>query len=93
MTQDASNTPAAVLARPLARVEGWEDRSAWALFAGSVIFFALSTWLLLEPGMPAWERRLMSLAVIALWLAFVLDYLIRLALARGARTVLSKQAL
>ena len=84
MTQDASNSRA-VPARPLARVEAWEDRSAWALFAASAIFFALSTWLLLEPGMPAWERNLMSFAVVALWLIFVLDYLIRLGLARGAR--------
>ena len=35
--------------------------------------------------MPAWERNLMSFAVVALWLIFVLDYLIRLGLARGAR--------
>ena len=84
MTQDASNSRA-VPARPLARVEAWEDRSAWALFAASILFFGFSTWLLLQPGMPAAAQGWMSVAVIALWAVFVVDYLVRLGLARGAR--------
>ncbi|WP_460801800.1 hypothetical protein [Microbacterium sp. GXF6406] len=40
MTSDPAPAP-----RGLARVSVWEERTAWPLFAGSIVFLATLTWI------------------------------------------------
>lgn len=68
----------------LTRVVHWEDRTAWFLFAGALAMFGLSTWVS-AASVPASTTALVLLVVFVLWLVFIADYLVRLALAAGAR--------
>lgn len=69
----------------LDRVRAWEDRTAWPLFGGSIIFLAALTWLWVAEvsSGPAFAMGVSTLS--ALWTWFLVDYLIRLWLARGDR--------
>lgn len=69
----------------LERVGRWEDRSAWPLFVGAVLFVAGLTWGWVEEGRRPHLMHLVSLGLAALWVWFGLDYFIRLILARGDR--------
>ena len=78
-----SETPPAP--RGLARVSVWEERTAWPLFAGSIVFLGTLTWVWVDepPGQPLLSLALGTLSL--LWAWFLVDYLIRLVLARGSR--------
>jgi len=71
--------------RGLDRVRAWEDRTAWLLFGGSIVFLATLTWLWVAEvsSGPAFALGVSILS--ALWTWFLVDYLIRLWLARGDR--------
>lgn len=69
----------------LDRVYRWEGLLAWPLFFGAVILFALTTLLLADDELSAPIVALCSTAIGLLWVWFVVDYLVRLAVARGAR--------
>ncbi len=86
MTSDetAPETPDA-RAHDLDRVVRWEDRWAWPMFAASLLMFAATTWLLVADSPSAPWVAASSLLVAALWMLFIVDYLIRLALAGSAR--------
>lgn len=69
----------------ISRVQRWEDRTAWPLFAGSLLFFACFTLEWVDPHPSATVREVCAATAIALWVWFFADYLIRLFLARRAR--------
>ncbi|MDZ8276732.1 ion channel [Microbacterium aquimaris] len=68
----------------LTRVVQWEDRTAWFLFVGALVMFGLSTWVVSTP-LPTATVAGALLVVFVLWMVFIADYLVRLALAAGAR--------
>ena len=70
---------------PLGRVVRWEDRTAWPLFVGAVLFVAALTWVWVDEGKHPLEMALVSCVLAALWVWFIVDYLVRLVLARGDR--------
>lgn len=81
MTRPRHHRPA-----DLSRVDAWEARTAWPLFAGSVVFVGVLTWLWVTDSMPHQGHRFLASSIIAvLWAWFLADYLIRLVLAAGAR--------
>ncbi|MHA3684719.1 potassium channel family protein [Leucobacter sp. HY1908] len=67
----------------LARVQRWERRTAWPLFAGSLVFFACFTMSWVDPHPEPRLRELGAATVVVLWVWFVADYFIRMYLARG----------
>lgn len=69
----------------LDRVGRWEDRSAWPLFVGAVLFVAGLTWGWVDDGKRPQMMQWVSLGLGALWIWFGVDYFIRLTLARGDR--------
>ncbi|UOQ60982.1 potassium channel family protein [Leucobacter rhizosphaerae] len=76
-----SNAPAG----SLDRVVRWEDRTTWPLFVAAVLFVAALTWVWVDEGRHPLELGLASLFLAVLWVWFIVDYFIRLTLARGAR--------
>lgn len=85
-TDDSSRSPSDEY-HDLARVMAWEDRWAWPMFAGSLLMFAASTWLLADVSPSPWGVAVASLTIIVLWVLFIVDYLVRLRLAGSARAV------
>lgn len=69
----------------LTRVERWEDRTTWPLFFGSLLLFASVTLTWVDQHPSPVVRAVSAFAVLILWVWFIVDYLIRLRLARGAR--------
>lgn len=69
----------------LDRVRAWEDHTAWVLFAGSIIFLAVLTWIRVAEIGPGRALTLGVGMITGLWIWFLIDYLIRLILARGSR--------
>lgn len=69
----------------LSRVVRWEDRTVWPLFVGSLLLFGCATLTWVDQHPSAELRLLSGLLGISLWLWFIVDYLIRLAIAKGAR--------
>lgn len=69
----------------MARVEAWEDRTAWPLFIGAVLFTVICTFIwadgTLQPGTTAIAGSVLAV----LWIWFIVDYVIRFVLARGDR--------
>lgn len=79
--------PASASNADLSRVVRWEDRTAWLLFAGSLLFFACVTLTWVDQHPSETVRSVSVLLVAGLWIWFSLDYLVRLVLARGSRRV------
>lgn len=69
----------------LTRVTAWEDRWAWPLFAGAILMFAGTTWLLVVDPPILIGTLIASLTIVVLWVLFIADYLVRLRLAGRAR--------
>lgn len=65
----------------LSRVVRWEDRTTWPLFVGSLIMFGAVTLVWVDPHPSATVRAVSALVILLLWIWFIVDYLIRLALA------------
>lgn len=66
------------------RTLAWEDRTAWPMFALSLVFFAAWVWLLADPTLTAgWTGVLVAVVALS-WLVFIADFVIRLAIS-GAR--------
>ncbi len=80
-------TPASAPAaeEALARVARWEDRTAWPLFIGSLLFVGCVTLLWVDPHPDLVVQGIAALLIIGLWAWFILDYLIRLVQAGPAR--------
>jgi voltage-gated potassium channel len=60
------------------RIAAWNRRLDWPLTGLAVVFLGLYAWDVLDPGSPEWVDTGLTL----IWLAFGLDYLVRIALAR-----------
>lgn len=69
------------------RVREWEYRTGWPLFAGAVVFMALMTWMWVDENHRPEATAVAAAVQVVLWLWFIVDYLIRLRLARGERGV------
>lgn len=67
------------------RRERWERRSEWPLTIASVIFLAAYAVPILVPDLGSAGRRLCYSATVFAWAVFVLDYVVRLGLARDRR--------
>lgn len=67
------------------RLDEWERRTGWVLTAAAVAFLGAYAWRILDPGMPPGLARGLVLFGIVLWVVFVVDYLVRVALARDRR--------
>lgn len=65
----------------LARVQRWENVTAWPLFAGSLLFFACLTLSWVDPHPSPIVRSVSGLAIAGLWVWFIVDYISRLILA------------
>ena len=67
------------------RLQEYERRSAWILTAAAILFLAVYAWPILDPGLPSTVVRACSIANFAIWIAFGLDYLVRVTLAPSRR--------
>jgi voltage-gated potassium channel len=67
------------------RLREYERRSAWMLTAAAVLFLAVYAWPILDPDLPSGLVRACSIANLTIWIAFGLDYLVRLTLAPSKR--------
>lgn len=64
------------------RVARWEQRTEWPLAALALVFLGAYAWPILDPQLPAAARDACDLADFAVWLVFVVDYAIRVLIAR-----------
>ena len=62
--------------------EEWERRVEWPMAIASVVFLAAYSWLILEPDMPGQLRHFLVWIDYLTWGAFVIDYVVRICLAR-----------
>jgi voltage-gated potassium channel len=67
------------------RLRRYERRSAWILTGAALLFLAVYAWPILDPGLPPGLVRACSIANIAIWIAFGVDYLVRVTLAPSKR--------
>lgn len=64
------------------RLYRWEQATVWPGVAASVAFLIAYSWIVLKPGMPAALSATLLAVLTAVWLFFLVDYVVRLALAR-----------
>jgi voltage-gated potassium channel len=64
-----------------ARLERWERRVEWPLVGASLVFLVAYAWPILSPELPASVDGALGVAAWASWTVFLVDYLVRLALA------------
>lgn len=74
--------------RPAGREQAWEERTAWLMFALSIVFLVASVWFFGDETLTAGWKALLGLAVILLWLVFIADYVVRLVLSADRRSFL-----
>ena len=60
----------------------WEDRTAWPLLVASVLFLVAYSWSILQPSRPVWLGALLNGVLFVVWVAFLVDYVVRLVLSR-----------
>jgi voltage-gated potassium channel len=65
-----------------ARRHRWEDATTWPLMAAAVAFLVAYAWPILDPSIPSWWDRTTTVVMWATWVVFLVDYLVRLRLAR-----------
>jgi len=63
------------------RLERWERRSEWPLTAAALVFLVAYAWPILNPGLDGEKAETLRLVTWAAWALFVVDYVVRLALA------------
>jgi voltage-gated potassium channel len=68
-----------------ARLDDWERRTGVALTVAALAFLGAYAWQILDPDMPSGRAHTLASFGITVWLVFVADYLVRLALARDRR--------
>lgn len=61
-------------------VKKWEERSAWPMFLFALTFFVSSVWLLTGDHLGGARAQLLGLLIIVLWLCFIIDFLLRMAI-------------
>ncbi len=59
----------------------WEDAASWPLIAASAVFLGAFAWPILDPGLPRGWRAACATVVGSIWLVYLVDYAVRLALA------------
>lgn len=64
-----------------ARRDRWERATAWPGVVASVAFLIAYTWDILEEHPPAWLHALLVAVLVAVWVFFAGDYVVRLVLA------------
>jgi voltage-gated potassium channel len=65
----------------MSRVADWERRTEWPLAVGALIFLAAFAWPILDVHLTGGWRQVCRYVDYGAWVGFVLDYLVRLALA------------
>lgn len=63
------------------RVDRWERQAEWPLTVAALLFLIAYAWPILDPELPSAVRHALGLVAWAAWALFVVDYLVRLALA------------
>jgi voltage-gated potassium channel len=63
------------------RLNSWERRTGLPLTIAAVAFLGAYAWPILNPDMPAGRERALGVFGVAVWVIFVGDYLVRVALA------------
>jgi voltage-gated potassium channel len=63
------------------RLDEWERRTGWALTVAAVAFLVAYAWQILDPDMSGGLAHGLAVFGISVWVIFVADYLIRVALA------------
>ena len=63
------------------RSEAWEHRTSGPLTVAALLFLVAYGWPILDPGMPADRAHVLGTFGVVVWLAFVVDYLVHVALA------------
>lgn len=69
-------------ADPEARRHRWEDLTTWPLMLVALVFLAAFALPIVDDGLDADLQRLCSTVLVVTWWAFVVDYVVRLVLAR-----------
>lgn len=64
------------------RLDAWERRTGLALTVAAVAFLGAYAWQILDPDMPTGLAHALAVFGVSVWLIFVADYVVRLALAR-----------
>lgn len=67
------------------RAIAWEDRTAWPMFALSIIFFGAWMWFLADPALAASTRGGLVGVISVSWVIFIADYVVRLVLSGNRR--------
>lgn len=67
------------------RAERWEQRAEWPLTVLAVVFLGAYAWPILDPGLPSWALLLCRVTTAVVWIAFVVDYVVRLLLSQDRR--------
>lgn len=63
------------------RLRRWERRAEWPLALGALVFLAAYAWPVLDPGLPTTWRHACDAVNVTIWVAFGVDYAVRLSLA------------
>ncbi|MEO6700917.1 MAG: potassium channel family protein [Jatrophihabitantaceae bacterium] len=74
----------------MSRVARWERTTEWPLAVNALVFLGAFAWPILDSGLDGFWREVCRYADYAAWAIFLLDYLIRLALAEQRLRYASK---
>lgn len=66
-----------------ARRHRWENLTTWPLMGAALVFLVAYAWPILDPDLAAGWRRTAAVVTRVTWVVFLLDYLVRLRLARS----------
>ncbi len=67
---------------PEARRHRWEELTTWPLMAVALVFLGAFAWPIVDTGLDPGLRRACAVVLVASWWAFLIDYVVRLLLAR-----------
>jgi len=70
------------------RLLRWEDRTAWPMFALSLVFFGAWIWSLGDDTLSAARQNILLAVVGVTWIVFIADFLVRLAICGSRREFL-----